>query len=83
MRQRRGLEMGKGVAVEALVTIVKASFHNTLSRIRVSSTMSSRPQTAEDKGTNVKVVVRCRPFSLNEKVREKVSRAMTLQHDVC
>ena len=34
--------------------------------------MSSRPQTAEDKGTNVKVVVRCRPFSLNEKVREKV-----------
>ena len=83
MWQRRGLEMGKGVAVEALVTIVKAGFRNTLSRIRVSSNMSSRPQTAEDKGTNVKVVVRCRPFSLSEKVREKVSRSMTLQHDVC
>jgi hypothetical protein len=37
--------------------------------------MSSRPQTAEDKGTNVKVVVRCRPFSLSEKVREKVTPA--------
>ena len=40
---------------------------------RKKQKMSSRPQTAEDKGTNVKVVVRCRPFSLSEKVREKVA----------
>ncbi len=83
MWPRRRLELEKVVAVEALVTIVKASFRYKLHRIEVSSTMSSRPQTAEDKGTNVKVVVRCRPFSLNEKVREKVGRAMILQHAVC
>jgi hypothetical protein len=47
--------------------------HQQIKKASEKQKMSSRPQTADDKGTNVKVVVRCRPFSLSEKVREKVS----------